>query len=122
MKKKRMQFVGLRNRLRSFAIIGLVLAQTQLVLVAGLHWHPNDFLFPAHRLPACSQSSHPSGPAPDPTPCIVCQIVRQGAARPAIRSALIQLPVGIIFCPVASFDLVLVPRASTLPARAPPLT
>ncbi|MGH9433003.1 MAG: hypothetical protein ACRD3T_15830 [Terriglobia bacterium] len=120
MTKKSMAIMGSRNRLRSLAIIGLVLAQTQLVMVAGLHHHASDFLPAPRQVPFCSQSHNPAGPVPDHTPCVVCQIVRQSAARPALSSKLVQLPRGVIFHPTSSLHLAPVLRIATLPVRAPP--
>ncbi|MGH9452575.1 MAG: hypothetical protein ACRD2O_01230 [Terriglobia bacterium] len=122
MAKKGAASVGFRNRFRTAAIVGLVLAQTQLVLVAGLHLHPSDNPPVPRQTPLCSQSKNPSGPVPDHTPCIVCQIVRQSAARPAASSKLVQLISGVIFRPATALRHVPAIRTIALPVRAPPLS
>lgn len=57
--------------------------QVNVLLIAAVHHHGlTASLF--HRRAAISAARSPSGAAADSVFCLTCQIVRQGAARPAL--------------------------------------
>ncbi len=113
-----------RNPRRWFyaAIVWFVLfGQLQLVFAAELHSHgyPAVSGQRATKLAPASSKTHPA--TPDGSVCIVCQIVRQSAARPTLNGPAIQLCGNVIFHPFAILAYFSSLSVSILPVRAPPL-
>lgn len=109
-----------RRRLYRAAIWFLLFAQVQLIFAAELHQHGYPFFSsgqPGH-ISATHQKSR--GSAPGGSVCVVCQIVRQSAARPSTSGPSVHLSGSVAFhAPVvetraSSLSLVI------LPVRAPP--
>jgi len=116
-----------RNQRRWFyaAIVWFVLfGQLQLVFAAELHSHGYPAVSGQHgqqatKLTPAKSKTHPA--TPDGSLCIVCQIVRQSAARPTLNSPAIQLSGNVIFHPFAILTYFSSLSVSILPVRAPPL-
>lgn len=71
-----------RNKVRIAATIFLLVMQVNLVFVAGFHHHlePQPFVQRTSTLRKGSRQTH--APVESADVCVVCQIVRHGAARP----------------------------------------
>ncbi|MGH9469529.1 MAG: hypothetical protein ACRD1N_04205 [Terriglobia bacterium] len=98
----------------------LLAAQVQLVFAAELHQHG----YPVVPSQNAAQVSSHHGQAPpasaDGPFCIVCQIVRQGAARAVLGGPVVQVSGDVVFHPprvVRRFSSLSI---SILPVRAPP--
>lgn len=98
----------------------LLAAQVQLVFAAELHRHG----YPVVPTQGASQISAHRGqtsPVPADGPfCIVCQIVRQGAARAALGGPVVQLTGDVVFHPLRVLRWFSSISVSILPVRAPP--
>jgi hypothetical protein len=108
------------RRLHAAAIWLLFAAQLQLVFAAELHRHGYPFI--ATKLDAGVSASH-GAPRPMPSDgaaCVVCQIVRQGAARPAAIGYIARPSNRVFFHLVAARSRFPNLAVITLPARAPP--
>ncbi|MGH9445073.1 MAG: hypothetical protein ACRD3O_05015 [Terriglobia bacterium] len=108
-------------RFYSLAVWMVMLAQVQLIFIAELHRHGYPLLLQTQKAPICTKQSK-SNPAPtEDAPCIVCQIVRQSAVRPATICRPLQASRRIILHPVAILEPVRDLTASILPVRSPPV-
>jgi hypothetical protein len=110
---------GLRRSVAS----GLLLLQLSLLTISGFHYH-DDAALAGGKTPSTLRTA-PSSALPTPSDwvlCPVCQIMRLGAARPALRSADPQaVTYSFSACsrvPVYCFSL----RPAAIYGRAPPLS
>ncbi len=72
-------------RLLAYAAL---LAQLQIVWLAGFHYHPELAGAPESRPTAWAVPNHSTSPADDSRSCAFCQIVRHGVSTPATAWAL----------------------------------
>jgi|GEM_PF-1690387 hypothetical protein len=113
-----------RNRWRwLYAAIAwfVLLGQLQLVFAAELHSHGYPAVSGQHTIKIAGAKSKSPPATPDGSLCVVCQIVRQSAARPTLNGPVIQLSGNVIFHPFAILTYFLNLSVSILPVRAPPL-
>ena len=68
---------------RAFASYLLVLLQVHLLGIAMLHWHI-ELPAPGHGLRVDNSAVQPAPASEGNLPCTACQIVQNGAARPAL--------------------------------------
>ncbi|MDE3179987.1 MAG: hypothetical protein KGM47_10055 [Acidobacteriota bacterium] len=123
MKKSGKRALTRRRRLYAAAVWLLFAAQLNLVFAAELHQHGYPFLRSQEPSSVSSSSSSKPLPAPaDGSHCIVCQIVRQSAARPATTGYTARPSNRVIYHFVLSTFRLSNIASVILPARAPPAT
>lgn len=98
----------------------VAIAQVQLIFAAELHWHGYPACSQQRQLAVEAQSSKSRPGPPEQSPCLVCQIVRQGAAQPAATSFVLQPARRVVFHAAPFLTYFLSLPALILPIRAPP--
>ena len=101
----------------------LLLSQLQLVWLAEQHDHGTPFIATGggRVISSAAPRSHPLSPNSN-TPCVVCQIVKQSAARPSRGTIPLEPQVGVLFHPVAAVARFLSSPVLISSVRAPPLS
>lgn len=110
-----------RRRLYAAAIWLLFAAQLNLIFAAEFHRHGYPYIrTDTHAVVSAASRSAPPPPNSDGSTCLVCQIVRQSAARPA-SAAYAPRPSNRVFYHFLLTYSWFSNRASAIvPARAPP--
>jgi hypothetical protein len=98
----------------------LLLMQVNVLLIAAVHHHGliGDLF---QRQPVVTAASGPSGAAGQTAFCMTCQIVRQGAARPALATPARQPDSPVLFIATSNPPISLSVERVVVYGRAPPL-
>ena len=110
------------SKWRSLASWLLLIAQFQLLLLAELHNHGSLAVGSLKHVAIASSRRGATAPAGQDTVCLVCQIVRQSAARPAPSGKVVAASTSIIFLSSVMVSLPSWLQAPVIVGRAPPST
>jgi hypothetical protein len=99
----------------------LLLTQFQLLWLAAFHWQEDPFPAVNCALAVRSADDLGSPSSYGKTPCVVCQIVRQNAIRPAVIAPTPRPLSAFSFLPLASSQGFHFYRSHVANDRAPPL-
>jgi hypothetical protein len=105
---------------RTFASSLLVLLQVHLLGIAMLHWHA-DPLTPEHGLRVDNSAVQPSPASEGNMPCTACQIVQNGAARPALVAQVLPLSTSVPLIRLTASSIYHSEFSAMSYGRAPPV-
>jgi hypothetical protein len=112
--------------LRTSALCIVAAAQIQLIFAAELHRHGYPVFFQPPKLAVRAERPQSTPTVPGRGPCLVCLIVRQGAAQPSTPGFVLQPVQKVVFHPapflthfVSLPTVILAIRAPPLPERVP---
>lgn len=99
----------------------LLAAQVQLIFAAELHQHGYPVIASHQATKLALTASRSRSTSPEGSVCIVCQIVRQGAARAILGGPVFQLSGDVVLRPLPVLRRFCSLPISILPVRAPPI-